>query len=36
LALSLGARGFLRKPVSRQAFLSALDHQIASSATGSR
>ena len=36
LALSLGASGFLRKPVSRQAFLSALDRQIGSMATGSR
>ena len=29
LALSLGASAFVRKPVSRQAFLAALDHQVA-------
>lgn len=29
LALSLGASGFLRKPVTRQAFLATLDRQIA-------
>jgi len=29
LALSLGASGFVRKPVTRQAFLAALDHQVA-------
>jgi CheY-like chemotaxis protein len=28
LALSLGATGFLRKPVTRQVFLKELDHQI--------
>jgi CheY-like chemotaxis protein len=28
LALSLGASGFLRKPVTRQVFLKELDHQI--------
>jgi len=28
LASSLGAAAFIRKPVSRQAFLSALDHQL--------
>lgn len=28
LALSLGANGFVRKPVTRRAFLAALDHQI--------
>ena len=28
LALTLGAAQFLRKPVTRQALLSALDHQI--------
>ena len=28
LALSLGASAFLRKPVSRQAFLDALDRQV--------
>jgi CheY-like chemotaxis protein len=28
LALSLGASAFIRKPVTRQAFLAALDHQI--------
>ena len=29
LALSLGASAFVRKPVTRQAFLAALDRQIA-------
>lgn len=29
LALSLGASGFVRKPVTRQAFLAALEHQVA-------
>ena len=29
LALHLGASGFIRKPVTRQAFLEALDHQLA-------
>ena len=28
LALSLGASAFIRKPVTRQAFLAALDHQV--------
>ena len=32
LALSLGARGFLRKPFTRQAFLEALDRQVAPAA----
>ena len=36
LALSLGASGFLRKPVTRQAFLSALDQQIAATEQASR
>jgi CheY-like chemotaxis protein len=30
LALSLGASAFVRKPITRQVFLSALDHQLAS------
>jgi CheY-like chemotaxis protein len=33
LALSLGASAFLRKPVTRQAFLAALDQQFVRSAT---
>jgi CheY-like chemotaxis protein len=28
MALALGANGFVRKPVTRQAFLAALDHQV--------
>ena len=36
LALSLGANGFLRKPVTRQAFLAALDRQAASTETEPR
>ena len=36
LALSLGASAFLRKPVTRQAFLSALDRLVAARETGSR
>ena len=36
LALSLGATGFVRKPLTRQAFLDALDHQVALEAPGSR
>lgn len=36
LALSLGAGDFLHKPVSRQNFLDALDHQVLTMATGSR
>jgi len=36
LAISLGASGFMRKPITRQAFLAALDHQVESTATGSR
>lgn len=36
LALSLGASGFVRKPLSRQAFLAALDHQVRLMATESR
>jgi CheY-like chemotaxis protein len=28
MALALGASGFVRKPVTRQAFLTALDHQV--------
>jgi CheY-like chemotaxis protein len=35
LALSLGASGFIRKPVSRQSFLAALDRQLAEMETGS-
>ncbi|MDI7277082.1 MAG: response regulator [Anaerolineae bacterium] len=34
LALDLGAASFLRKPVSRKAFLAALDRQLAPGATG--
>jgi len=29
LALSLGASGFVRKPITRQSFLAALDRQVA-------
>lgn len=36
LALALGASGFLRKPVSRQDFLSALDLQIAEMESANR
>ena len=36
LALSLGASSFIRKPITRQAFLAALDHQIELMATESR
>jgi len=36
LALSLGASEFLRKPVTRQAFLEALDRQVPTAATESR
>jgi CheY-like chemotaxis protein len=36
LALSLGASAFVRKPITRQAFLAALDYQVASPGTGSR
>jgi CheY-like chemotaxis protein len=36
LALSLGASAFLRKPVSRQAFLEALDQQVSRLATRPR
>jgi CheY-like chemotaxis protein len=36
LALSLGASGFLQKPVSRQSFLAALDRQLALMETESR
>ncbi len=36
LALSLGASAFLRKPVSRQAFLEALDQQVSRLATEPR
>ncbi len=35
LALSIGATGFLRKPVTRDAFLSALDKQVRLMALGS-
>jgi CheY-like chemotaxis protein len=33
LALALGAAAYLRKPVSREAFLSALDQQVSSRST---
>ena len=33
LAFGLGASGFVRKPLSRQAFLAALDHQVRLMAT---
>jgi CheY-like chemotaxis protein len=36
LALSLGAHGFLHKPVTRQAYLEALDRQVARLASESR
>jgi len=36
LAFTLGASGFLRKPVTRQTFLAALDHQVELTRTGSR
>ncbi|MEA3376592.1 MAG: response regulator [Chloroflexota bacterium] len=36
LALALGASAFIHKPVSRQAFLTALDHQIAQRVPESR
>ncbi|MDI7274582.1 MAG: response regulator [Anaerolineae bacterium] len=36
LALSLGASGFVRKPVTQQAFLAALDQQAQSMAPGPR
>ncbi len=36
LALSLGASGFVRKPLTRQTFLAALDQQIAWTTTASR
>jgi CheY-like chemotaxis protein len=36
LALALGAAGFLRKPVSRKAFLEALDQQAARLESGSK
>jgi CheY-like chemotaxis protein len=36
LALSLGAAGFVRKPLTRQAFLAALDHQMTLVGPGSR
>ncbi len=36
LALSLGASGFLRKPVTRQAFLTALDRAVAEKGPDSR
>lgn len=36
LALALGAAGFIRKPVSRQTLLAALDRQLDRLATGSR
>jgi CheY-like chemotaxis protein len=36
LALSLGASVFVRKPVSRQTFLAALDHQVAQMEIGPR
>ncbi len=36
LALSLGAHAFLRKPVTRQAFLAALDRAVAAQESGSR
>jgi CheY-like chemotaxis protein len=36
LALSLGASAFVRKPITRQAFLAALDRQVAPSGTESR
>jgi len=36
LALSLGASGFIRKPITRQVFLAALDRQIELMATESR
>ncbi|NLE44220.1 MAG: hypothetical protein GX620_05830, partial [Chloroflexi bacterium] len=32
LAASLGASGFVRKPVTQEAFLSALDRQVARTA----
>ena len=36
LALSLGASAFVRKPITRQAFLAALDRHVAPPGTGSR
>lgn len=36
LALSLGASGFVRKPITRQAFLAALDRQVAQTEQESR
>jgi CheY-like chemotaxis protein len=36
MALALGANGFVRKPVTRQAFLAALDHQVELMEQGSR
>jgi len=36
LALSLGANAFLRKPVTRQAFLAALDRQVGDVASAPR
>jgi len=36
MALSLGASGFVHKPITRQAFLAALDRQIELPASGSR
>ena len=36
LALALGATGFLRKPVTQQAFLAALDHALGPAGSGSR
>jgi CheY-like chemotaxis protein len=36
LALSLGASAFIRKPVTRQVFLAALDHQVALTGTTPR
>ena len=35
LALSLGASAFIRKPITRRAFLAALDDQVAPMGKGS-